>query len=123
MLCRRSRLTDLHLHFVSAIEDPQLYTTIEANSHLVGQGRGVLERIGTCQGNPNLGMFSDSHRFVWKLTIAAYPPVFFCGRSAMFGITVGMLTEYWTGQSIPQQIETFAQLLGLLPLDYDTYFQ
>ncbi|CAM9931371.1 unnamed protein product [Ectocarpus fasciculatus] len=45
------------------------------------------------------------------------------GRSAMFGITVGMLTEYWTGQSIPQQIETFAQLLGLLPLDYDTYFQ
>ncbi|CAM9208346.1 unnamed protein product [Hapterophycus canaliculatus] len=45
------------------------------------------------------------------------------GRSAMFGITVGILTEYWTGQSIPQQIETFAQLLGLLPLDYDTYFQ
>ncbi|CAM9266215.1 unnamed protein product [Scytosiphon promiscuus] len=45
------------------------------------------------------------------------------GRSAMFGITVGILTEYWTGQSIPQQVETFAQLLGLLPLDYDTYFQ
>lgn len=44
-------------------------------------------------------------------------------RSAMFGITVGILTEYWTGQSIPQQVETFAQLLGLLPLDYETYFQ
>lgn len=50
-------------------------------------------------------------------------PVFCHDRSAMFGITVGMLTELWTGQSIPQQIETFAQLLGLLPLDYDTYFQ
>lgn len=45
------------------------------------------------------------------------------GRAAMFGVTVGMLTELWTGQSIPQQVETFAQLLGLLPLDYDTYFQ
>lgn len=41
----------------------------------------------------------------------------------MFGVTVGMLTELWTGQSIPQQVETFAQVLGLLPLDYDTYFQ
>lgn len=40
----------------------------------------------------------------------------------MFGITVGLLTEYWTGQSIPQQVETLIQVLGLVPLDYESYF-
>lgn len=46
-----------------------------------------------------------------------------CCRSAMVGIVAGLLTESFTGHSIPQQIEDYAQILGLLPLDYETYFQ
>ncbi|CAM9855831.1 unnamed protein product, partial [Phaeothamnion confervicola] len=44
------------------------------------------------------------------------------GRSAMFGITAGILTEYWTGQSLPQQVETLLSALGVLPLDYESMF-
>jgi hypothetical protein len=40
----------------------------------------------------------------------------------MFFITVGILTEYWTGQSFPQQVETMASVIGLLPLDYESMF-
>jgi hypothetical protein len=43
-------------------------------------------------------------------------------RVAMFFITVGILTEYWTGQSFPQQVETMASVIGLLPLDYESVF-
>eukprot|EP00903_Cladosiphon_okamuranus_P014330 g13308.t1 len=47
------------------------------------------------------------------------------GRSAMFGITVGMLTELWTGQSIPQQLSrsnTFSALTLLLTLALIKHF-
>ncbi|KAG5183475.1 hypothetical protein JKP88DRAFT_238520 [Tribonema minus] len=44
------------------------------------------------------------------------------GRAAMFFIVVGILTEYWTGQSMPQQVETMASVMGLLPLDYESMF-
>jgi hypothetical protein len=40
----------------------------------------------------------------------------------MFFIVVGVLTEVWTGQSLPQQVETMASVLGLLPLDYESGF-
>ena len=33
------------------------------------------------------------------------------GRSAMFFIVVGLLTELWTGQSIPEQVVTMARFL------------
>ena len=38
------------------------------------------------------------------------------GRSAMFFIVVGLLTEYWTGQSIPEQITTLLRITGVLSL-------
>lgn len=61
-----------------------------------------------------------SHTHLLSLSLSL--PLVFAFRSAMFGITVGLLTEYWTGQSIPQQIETLVQVLGLVPLDYESYF-
>lgn len=36
------------------------------------------------------------------------------GRLAMFFIATGLLTEYWTGYSIPQQIELMARTFGIL---------
>mmetsp|Transcript_2542 Transcript_2542/g.4429 ORF Transcript_2542/g.4429 Transcript_2542/m.4429 type:complete len:154 (-) Transcript_2542:2182-2643(-) len=36
------------------------------------------------------------------------------GRFAMFFLTVGILTEYWTGQSIPEQVITMLETLGVI---------
>jgi hypothetical protein len=36
------------------------------------------------------------------------------GRSAMFFIIVGLVTEYYTGQSLPQQVYTMLQTMGLV---------
>jgi hypothetical protein len=44
------------------------------------------------------------------------------GRAAMFFITVGVATEYWTGESMPKQVETLLSTIGLLPLDYESMF-
>lgn len=38
------------------------------------------------------------------------------GRAAMFFIVVGLLTEYWTGQSIPQQVLTLLRVTGVVGL-------
>mmetsp|Transcript_3272 Transcript_3272/g.5074 ORF Transcript_3272/g.5074 Transcript_3272/m.5074 type:complete len:153 (+) Transcript_3272:34-492(+) len=43
------------------------------------------------------------------------------GRMSMFFFAVGCLTEIWTGESLPQQVETMASVLGLLPLDYESF--
>jgi len=36
------------------------------------------------------------------------------GRMAMFFFVTGLLTELWTGQTIPGQIETILRTLGIL---------
>ena len=36
------------------------------------------------------------------------------GRVAMFFIITGLLTEIWTGQTIPGQIETMIRTLGII---------
>ena len=36
------------------------------------------------------------------------------GRSAMFFIIVGLVTEYYTGQSLPQQVYTMLQTMGIV---------
>jgi hypothetical protein len=38
------------------------------------------------------------------------------GRSAMFFIVVGLLTEAFSGESIPQQVETMAETFGIIGL-------
>lgn len=38
------------------------------------------------------------------------------GRLAMFFIIVGLVTEYYTGQSLPQQTATMLQTLGIIDL-------
>jgi hypothetical protein len=35
------------------------------------------------------------------------------GRAAMMGFVIGLLTEYWTGYTIPQQIELMANTIGI----------
>lgn len=40
------------------------------------------------------------------------------GRYAMFFLTVGLLTEYWTGISIPGQIEEMARVGGFIGPDF-----
>jgi hypothetical protein len=37
----------------------------------------------------------------------------FQGRAAMLGFVTGLLTEYWTGYTIPQQIELMANTIGI----------
>mmetsp|Transcript_28992 Transcript_28992/g.43804 ORF Transcript_28992/g.43804 Transcript_28992/m.43804 type:complete len:175 (+) Transcript_28992:134-658(+) len=39
------------------------------------------------------------------------------GRYAMFFLAVGLLTEYWTGVSMPGQVEEILRLLGILGFD------
>ena len=36
------------------------------------------------------------------------------GRSAMFFIIVGLVTEYYTGRSLPQQVYTMLQNLAIV---------
>jgi len=36
------------------------------------------------------------------------------GRLAMFFFFTGLLTEYWTGDTIPEQVELLARTLGFL---------
>ena len=36
------------------------------------------------------------------------------GRFAMFFIVTGLLTEYWTGYSLPQQVEEMLRVLGFI---------
>ncbi|KAA8495616.1 Light-harvesting complex-like protein OHP2, chloroplastic [Porphyridium purpureum] len=36
------------------------------------------------------------------------------GRVAMFFLATGLLTEYWTGENIPEQVETLFRTLGLI---------
>lgn len=38
------------------------------------------------------------------------------GRAAMFFIVTGLLTEYWTGQSIPEQVITLLRTTGVIGL-------
>ena len=38
------------------------------------------------------------------------------GRTAMFFLIVGLLTELWTGQSIPEQVVTMARVGGFIGL-------
>merc|ERR1712129_559409 len=40
------------------------------------------------------------------------------GRTAMFFLVVGLLTELWTGQSIPDQIFTMLRVGGFVGLDF-----
>mgnify|MGYP001164380827 CR=1 FL=1 len=42
----------------------------------------------------------------------------FNGRFAMFFLSVGLLTEYWTGVSIPGQIEEMLRVGGFIGPDY-----
>lgn len=42
----------------------------------------------------------------------------FNGRFAMFFLSVGLLTEYWTGITIPGQIEEMARVGGFIGPDY-----
>ena len=39
------------------------------------------------------------------------------GRSAMFFIVVGILTELFTGESMPSQVATMLQTFGIIGLD------
>mmetsp|Transcript_23042 Transcript_23042/g.30088 ORF Transcript_23042/g.30088 Transcript_23042/m.30088 type:complete len:156 (+) Transcript_23042:86-553(+) len=45
------------------------------------------------------------------------------GRMAMIGIMSGLTVEWWTGNSIPQQLVNMGQVLGIIPLgDTDYYY-
>ena len=73
------------------------------------------------QGNPvSLNMVNEYTRLytkdqlqlvpqerVWGLTEQAE---IINGRTAMFFLVVGLLTEYWTGQSIPDQVFTMLRV-------------
>ncbi|CAM9167390.1 unnamed protein product [Heterosigma akashiwo] len=44
------------------------------------------------------------------------------GRMAMSGFVIGLTVEWWTGNSIPQQLVNIGQVLGLVPLGDTDYF-
>lgn len=39
------------------------------------------------------------------------------GRLAMFFLVTGLLTEYWTGQTMPQQVEEMLRIAGVIGFD------
>ena len=39
------------------------------------------------------------------------------GRFAMFFLLTGLLTEYWTGQTMPQQVEEMLRIAGVIGFD------
>jgi hypothetical protein len=39
------------------------------------------------------------------------------GRAAMFFLVTGLLTEYWTGISIPGQVEEMLRIAGVIGFD------
>ena len=39
------------------------------------------------------------------------------GRSAMFFVVTGLLTELWTGQTMPQQVEEMLRISGVIGFD------
>jgi len=53
--------------------------------------------------------YEDSSRIGW---VAASEVV--NGRFAMFFLIVGLITEYYTGESVPQQVYTLFQTLGVV---------
>jgi len=53
--------------------------------------------------------FEDSMRSGWGPS-----PERINGRTAMFFIIVGLVTEYYTGQSLPQQVYTMLQTLSIV---------
>ena len=39
------------------------------------------------------------------------------GRFAMFFLLTGLLTEYWTGETLPQQVEEILRIAGVIGFD------
>jgi len=52
----------------------------------------------------------------WRSRRVGFTPVAeaYNGRMAMFFLTVGLLTELWTGVDMPGQIEELARILGII---------
>mmetsp|Transcript_745 Transcript_745/g.1197 ORF Transcript_745/g.1197 Transcript_745/m.1197 type:complete len:168 (-) Transcript_745:198-701(-) len=57
--------------------------------------------------------YDDARILGWTTRAETYN-----GRFAMFFLSVGLLTEYWTGETIPGQIEEMLRVGGFIGPDY-----
>lgn len=89
-------------------------------------GKMVLNEIDVAAQNSALGRIEEKYRKIrlqeeyddarilgWTGQAETYN-----GRFAMFFLVVGLLTEYWTGVTIPGQIEEMLRVGGFIGPDY-----
>lgn len=89
-------------------------------------GKIVLNEVDLAAQVTELSKLEDKYRKIRQAKeyeearIIGFVPMaeMYNGRFAMFFLTVGLLTEYWTGISIPGQIEEMARVGGFIGPDF-----
>ena len=89
-------------------------------------GKMVVNEVDLAAQVTELTQFEDKYRKARKAKeyeaarIIGFVPKAetFNGRFAMFFLVVGLLTEYWTGITIPGQIEEMARVGGFIGPDF-----
>jgi hypothetical protein len=89
-------------------------------------GKVVLNEVDLAAQVTELSKLEDKYRKVRQdkeyeeARIIGFVPMaeMYNGRFAMFFLVVGLLTEYWTGISIPGQIEEMARVGGFIGPDF-----
>lgn len=89
-------------------------------------GKMTLNEVDLAAQVTELTKIEDKYRKIRKeqeyekARIIGFVPMaeMYNGRFAMFFLTVGLLTEYWTGISIPGQIEEMARVGGFIGPDF-----
>jgi len=99
--------------------DPEWITENIPGKTVLSQGElaaqvSALSKLEEKYRKERLGQEYDDARILgWTSQAEMYN-----GRYAMFFLVVGLLTEYWTGISIPGQIEEMLRVGGFIGPDY-----
>ena len=80
---------------------------------LAAQATALSKIEDRCRKGRKLDDYDDARILGWTGRAETYN-----GRFAMFFIVVGLLTEYWTGITIPGQIEEMARVGGFIGPDF-----
>mmetsp|Transcript_15134 Transcript_15134/g.27361 ORF Transcript_15134/g.27361 Transcript_15134/m.27361 type:complete len:179 (+) Transcript_15134:229-765(+) len=89
-------------------------------------GKTVVNEVDLAAQVTELSKIEEKYRKIrldqeyTKARIIGFVPMAetYNGRFAMFFLVVGLLTEYWTGITIPGQIEEMARVGGFIGPDY-----
>jgi hypothetical protein len=89
-------------------------------------GKMVVNELDLASQNTALSAIEDKYRKIRKLEEYEDARILgwttqaetYNGRFAMFFLVVGLLTEYWTGVTVPGQIEEILRVGGFIGPDY-----